>query len=154
MAEAALKIEDREPATIRRFEIADLSTHGPWLLKRFQTLFPDVTEKYIAGFLRGIIYSNEFSFLYQDNAVALAQIIASPGIKPIKIVQEHFVWIADRNDKDQAENAADFYVHFKQWGKQQGAERMFVMENSDVPKPLVEQRLGRLFDVKISHARI
>jgi hypothetical protein len=154
MAEPALKIEARELAFVRRFEIADLSKHGPWLLKRFQAIFPDMSESAIAGYLRGILYSNEHLFLYQDNAVALAQLVYTAGIKPTKVVQERFVWVADRNDKDQVESAADFYLHFQMWGRRQGSDRMFVLENSDVPKALVEVHLGRLFDVKISHARI
>jgi hypothetical protein len=82
MAEPALKIEARELAFVRRFELADLSKHGPWLLKRFQAIFPDMSESAIAGYLRGILYSNEHLFLYQDNAVALAQLVYTAGIKP------------------------------------------------------------------------
>lgn len=154
MSEAALKIEIREPALVRRFEVADLSRHGPWLLKRFATIFPDLGEKYIAGYLSNLIYNNENLFLYQDHAVALAQIVNSPGIKTVKVIQERFVWVEDRTDKQQLENAADFYDHMHQWAKRQDAERIIVCESSDVPKTLIEARLGRLFDTKISHARV
>ena len=78
--ELALIEEVRELAVARRFEIADLSTHGPWLLKRFATGFPDFSEKQVAGYLSGLVYDNEHLFSYQDNAVALAQLIHSPGI--------------------------------------------------------------------------
>ena len=146
--------EVRQPALIRRFEPADLSKHGPWLLKRFAMVFPDLTEKCVAGYLSGLIFDNEHAFFYQDHAVALAQMVHSPGIKTVKVVQERFVWVEDVKNKDQLENAADFYVHIKVWGIRQGAERIIVCENSDVPKPLIEQRLGRLFDTKITHARV
>ena len=155
MAEAALKIEEvHEPAFVRRFELADLSEHGPWLMKRFTVIFPELTEQWIAGYLRGVLYSNEHMFLYQDHAVALAQLVHSPGIKTVKIVQERFVFVENKDDKEQLECAADFYSHMKAWAKRQDAERIIVCENTDVPKTLIEQRLGRLFDTKISHARV
>lgn len=156
MTEAALK-EDPEvhvPAPVRRFEMADLSQHGPWLLKRLLAKFPDVNERYVAGYLSNLVYNNEHLFLYQPHAVALAQIVTSPGIKPIKIIQERFVWVEDPKDKEQLENAADFYSEMRVWGKRQGAERIFACEDTDVPKPLIIARLGRLFDVTVSHARI
>ena len=74
MSEAAVKIEIHEPAFIRRFELADLSKHGPWLMKRFLAKFPEMGEKQIAGYLNGMITNNEHIFLYQDHAVALAQV--------------------------------------------------------------------------------
>ena len=146
--------EVHQPALVRRFEPADLSKHGPWLLKRFAMVFPDLPEKYVAGYLSGLIFDNEHAFFYQDHAVALAQMVHSPGIKTVKVVQERFVWVEDVKNKDQLENAAGFYAHIKLWGVRQGAERIIVCENSDVPKPLIEQWLGRLFDTKITHARV
>ena len=155
MAEAALKIEEvHEPAFVRRFELADLSRHGPWLMKRFAAKLPDVQEQRIAGYLRGLVFDNEHMFLYQDHAVALAQMIHSPGIKTVKIVQERFVWVEDREDKQQLEFAADFYTHMKAWAKRMDAERIYVCEDTDVPKSLIEARVGRVFDAKISHVRV
>lgn len=154
MAEAALKIEIREPAAVRRFELADLSRHGPWLLKRFAAKFPELTEQQIGGYLRGIMAANGTQFLYQDHAVAVAEVVFTSGIKRSMIVQERFVWVEDRTDKEQLENAADFYCQMQVWAKGLSAERIIVCEDSDVPKTLIEARLGRLFDTKISHARI
>lgn len=144
----------REPATVRRFESPDLSRHGAWLMKRFQLKFPNFTEQAIGGYLSGLIYNNEHMFLYQPHAVALAQLVHSPGIRPVKLVQERFVWVEDRSDKSQLEDAADFYLHMRQWGKRQEAERIIVCEETDVPKTLIEVRLGRIFDTKVSHARV
>jgi hypothetical protein len=154
MNDAVLKEEVHVPAPVRRFEMPDLSQHGPWLMRRFQTKFPDVPDSHIAGYLSGLVYNNEHMFLYQPHAVALAQLVLSPGIKPVKIMQERFVWVEDRNDKEQLENAADFYSEMKLWGKRQNAERIFACEDTDVPKPLIVARLGRLFDATVSHARI
>jgi hypothetical protein len=154
MTEAAVKIEIREPAFIRRFEVADLSQHGPWLLKRFAAKFPDLHEQQIGGYLRGLTTANASMFLYQENAVALAEVMFTAGIKRSMVVQERFVWVEDRADKDQLECAADFYDSMKVWAKGLSAERIIVCEDTDVPKTLIEARLGRLFDTKISHARV
>jgi hypothetical protein len=154
MSETAVKVEIHEPAFVRRFEMADLSKHGPWLMKRLALKFPNFTEQAIGSYLRNLVYNNEHMFLYQDHAVALAQLTLSPGIRPSKQVQERFVWIEDRNDKAQQENAADFYDHMHQWGRRQDVERIIVCEDTDVPKVLIEARLGRLFDTKITHARM
>lgn len=154
MGEAAVKIEIREPAFVRRFELADLSRHGPWLMKRFATKFPDLVEQQIGGYLRGLLTANGCQFLYQDHAVALAEVTFSAGIKRTMLVQERFVWVEDAHDKDQLEAAADFYDHMKNWARSLGAERIIVCEDTDVPKTMIEARLGRVFDTKISHARV
>lgn len=154
MAEAALKEVIHQPVPVRRFEIADLSKHGPWLIKRFMLKFPNFTDRAIGGYLTPLVYDNAHLFLYQPHAVALAQLVHTPGIRPVKIVQERFVWVEDRNDKEQLEHAADFYGQMQQWAKGQDAERIVVCEDTDVPKPLIEARLGRVFDTKISYVRM
>jgi hypothetical protein len=155
MAEAAEKIEPvREMAPVRRFELADLSKHGPWLMKRFAAEFPEVHERVIAGYLRGLIEQAEYMFLYQDHAVALAQLVCLPGFKIKWIVQERFVWVEDKTDKDQLESAADFYEHMKQFARRRDADTMFVCEKTDVPKDMIQARLGRLFETRTTFARI
>lgn len=154
MVEAVLSIEERPIAQMRRFEIADLTTHGPWLMKRLSAALPDMSEQQIAGYLRGLIYSNEHLFWYQPDAVALAEFVHAPGLYLTRVVQERFVWCKNKDSKEQLENAADFYIHMRQWAKSKEAVRIIVCENSDVPKSMIEARLGRLFDTKIMHARI
>lgn len=150
----AVLAERPAPAIVRRFSTADLSQHGGWILRRLQLQFPDVAERFIAGWLSGLIDNNENLFLYQPHAVGLAQIVSMPGLRPGKMVQERFVWVEDKANKDQVELAADFYDSFLQWGKSQAAERMIVCENTDVPKTMIEARLGRLFNTTIVHARL
>lgn len=153
MTEAAV-LEKHVSVTPRRFSTADLSQHGGWILKRLAPLFSDVSEQYIGGWMRGLIADNEHLFLYQPHAVGLAQLVHLPGIRPAKMVQERFVWVEDKADKEQVECAADFYDAFAEWGRGLGAERIVACENTDVPKTKIEERLGRLFDTKISHARL
>lgn len=142
------------PVIVRRFSTADLSQHGGWVLKRLQLLFPDCSEQWIGGWMRGLIANNEHLFLYQPHAVALFQVVNLPGLRPGKMIQERFVWVEDKTDKEQAELAADFYDSATSWGNGLRAERMIVCENTDVPKSKIEERLGRLFDTKITHARL
>lgn len=153
-ATAEVIVSAHVPADIRRFGVADLSTHGGWVLKRLMLLFPDMAERFIGGWLNGLIGDNEHLFLYQKHAVALAQVVSVPGLKPGKMIQERFVWVEDKSDKEQLELAADFYDHFVEWGRGMRAERIICCENTDVPKSLIEARIGRLFDTKISHARL
>jgi len=154
MSDAAAVIEVREPAFSRRFELADLSEHGPWIMARFKAKFPEYNDREIAGYLSRLVYDNEHMFLYQPNAVALAQIVHAPHIRMTKLVQERFVWVKDRANKNHLEAAADIYLKFHSWAKGQEAKRLIVCEDSDVPKTLIEARLGRLLDSKITHARI
>lgn len=156
MTEAVLAVEQpvHVPVIVRRFQTSDLSSHGGWILKRLQPLFPDMPEKWIGGWMRGLIANNEHSFLYQPHAVALFQVVNVPGLKPGKMIQERFVWAEDKTDKEQTELAADFYDSALAWGQGLRAERIIVCENSDVPKSMIEQKLGRLFDTKVTHARL
>lgn len=153
MGEPAV-IDVRIPYPVRRFEIADLSEHGPWIMARFKSKFPEYSDREVAGYLSRLVYDNEHMFLYQPDAVGLAQIVHAPAIRMVKLVQERFVWIKDRTNKDQQEAAADIYLKFHSWAKGQEAKRLIVCEDSDVPKNLIEARLGRLLDSKITHARV
>jgi hypothetical protein len=144
----------RERAAIRRFSTADLSSHGTWIMKRLMQMFPDADEHWLGGWLKGTIYDNGHLFLYQDNAVCLAQVTVLPSIKPTKVVQERFVWVADRNNKDQIDAAADFYEDMALWAINQRIDRLFVCENSDVPKEEIQKRVGRVYETKISHVRL
>ena len=145
-------IPDERPE-IRRFMTADLSRHGAWFVPRMMKTY-DLTEQVAVSWIKSFVSANEFMFLQQDNAVALAQLMPGYSLLPAQIVQERFVWVEDRNDKDQLEHAADFYLEMKLWGKRQDVERIIVCEDTDVPKAMIEARLGRIFDTKISHVRV
>ena len=154
MSETAEVLEPFEMTnTTRRFEIADLSKHGPWVLRRYAEI-TGRTEQQAAGWLRAMINSNEHMFLYQDRGVALAQVVPNFGLKRQLVIHEQFVWIEDKEDKKLQHRARDFYAHFCRWGKLQGAEMIIVMENSDVPQMLVEQETGRIFKFETRYARI
>jgi len=157
MAQSAMMLTD-EPKVlvpvvfgeIRRFQVPDIDRH-PWLIKRFVAAYPHITERMLPGWLRGIIYQNEFLFLYQDHSVALAQAVRPDPFTPDLIVRERFVWAeAPRY----VEEAAQFYGRFKLWAKQQSAGRVVVEEQTDVPHEMIQQQLGILLETKLSYARL
>lgn len=155
----AEKIEIIEPPFTRRFERPDIDKHAAWFIPRLLKTFPHLTERYVYTWLLNIMQSNEFMFLYQDHAVALAQVVAY-SMRPEAIVEEIFVWCEDPSSKQQTENAAHFYNHFYQWAKRKGLPTLTVAECSDVPPDLIRKQLGsdeqskRLFDRKVYYARV
>jgi hypothetical protein len=148
-----------EPPFTRRFERPDIDKHAAWFIPRLLKTFPHLTERYVYTWLLNIMQSNEFMFLYQEHAVALAQVVAY-SMRPEAIVEEIFVWCEDPKDKAQVEDAAYFYDHFYQWAKRKGLTTLTVAECSDVPPDLIRKQLGndeqskRLFERKVHFARV
>ena len=102
------------------------------------------------AWLKGVIYSNEYLFLYQEHGCACAQTVREETLGGVPVVRERFVFA---EDGFQAE-AASFYGEFLQWAKNQQITTMIVEEMTDVPHDLIKERLGRLFERKQIFARI
>lgn len=128
----------------RRFQIPDLNTHGAWVLPRLEQTY-NLQERVALSWLRALINDNTSLFLFQDTAVALAQIESVNTLQGTPLVRERFVWCRDKEDKDQVALAAHFYDAIAHWGKSQGAEIMVVEESSDVPHDMIKQHIGRIF---------
>lgn len=139
---------------VRKFDTADLSTHGPWLLPRIVQAYPHLTERAAASALQNILYNNEFLFLCQDGAVALAQVTAAHTFVAKPIVWERFVWCRDPDNKESVKHAALFYGHFQRWAKTQGIDVMMVEEMSDVPHDVIKEQLGRIYTRQQQFARV
>ncbi len=134
MADAAQKPHfGVELPAVRRFELADISRHAKWLLPRFVKQYPHLTERTALGFLNSVLYSPEFFFCYQPNAVGLAQVERTHSLSAQALIREKFVWVQDPKDESQIDEALAFYTEFRRWGEQQGATIMIVEESSDVP---------------------
>lgn len=147
-------LEKPRVVEIRKFQLPDLDRHGRWILPRMASAWPHLNERALVGFLRGILASNEFLFLYQPHGVALAQMIGTHTLSPKPIVQERFVWVEDRDDKEQIANAALFYDRIRDWAKSARVETVIVAELSDVPIDLIKERLGRIFNRQQQFARV
>lgn len=130
----------------RRFELADLSRHGKWIMPRMLAAFPHLNERGVAAFLQNIIYNNEYHFLYHERAVGLAQVMSEHTLSAQPVVIERFVWVEDLQDKEALAQAAEFYVSFARWARHQGADVLIVEEMTDVPHEMIKDKLGRVFE--------
>ena len=157
MMSAALAVVEPElgaPAS-RRFQIADLSEHGGWVMPRMLQAFPHMNERAIATFLRGVIYNSEYLFLYHEHGVALAKVLTSHMLTGRPVVQERFVWVRDKTQPEQVRAGAEFYVDFLRWARFQNAEVVLVEENTDIPREMINERMGkRLFKREQWFARV
>jgi len=147
-----------ERPEIRRFMTADLSRHGAWFIPRVMKMC-DLSEAGAVGWIKSFVSANEFMFLQQDNAVALAQLMPGYSLIPAQIVQERFVWVADPKNKEQVELAAHFYPEFYNWAvRLSGVKDVIVDENTDVPRALIEagiaDRKVRLLKREMSYVRV
>ena len=154
MAEPALKSVEKPVPLIRRFDTADLSQHGKWIVPRMMQAFPHLNERGVASFLQTINYNNEYLLLFAETGVALAQVMSAHTLDASPIIYERFVWVEDKEDKAQLKQAAEFYVEFQRWAKNQHIEVIIVEENTDVPHDLIKEKLGRIFNRQQQFARV
>lgn len=145
-----------EPPLMRRFELPDIDRHGVWLFERLKAIYPHLNDRSINGWLRSVLYSNEFKFLYQDNAVGLMQVVGAHTLAPVPIIEERFVFCRERENLNHIQEAAYFYADFRNWAKHHGAQVMTVGEFSDVPPDLIKERLDgvRLFNKETKFIRL
>lgn len=125
----------------RRFEVPDIDRHGAWLTVRILRAFKHLDQRSIRGFLQGMVYNNECCFLYQDNAVGLAQADRAWSLNPKTIVRERFVFCRDPDNQQHILEAAALYKDFSRWAIHIGADTMVVGERSDVPDSLMREAL-------------
>lgn len=153
MAEAALKIEPKLP-DIRRFYIADLTEHGPWIMQRLLKTYPNQNERSIIGWLNGVIDQNEYLCLVMPNAVCFAERFCLDPLSGKMLVREKFVWCQNPENALQVNDAAEFYPMMAAWAKNQGIDRVIVGERSDVPLEKIREKFSRLNDFKTWVARV
>jgi hypothetical protein len=142
------------PAEVRRFELPDIDQHGRWFLPRFLKEFPHLNERSAIGFLRGILYSNEFLFLFQEKAVALFQAVGSGGLEAEGIIWERFVWLEDPTSVEQQRAAASFYARALKWAHSAGIDVVHVECKTDVPRELIKSAAGRVFETAQAFLRV
>ena len=142
-----------EPLRIRRFEPADLA-HS-WISKRLVAAFPQFANEVVAqGWLRSLIFANEYHFLYANHAVGLFQVISGNILRPRPMVIEHFVWVESKSDPQQLADGAQFYVSAHVWATHLNAEVMIVEEMSDIPHDMIKDKIGRIFIRQQQFARL
>ena len=130
---------------IRRFEPADLAAH-PWMLKRLVAIYPQFSNaQVVQGWLRSLIYNNEYHFLHAEHAVALFQVVSGNILRPKPLIKEHFVWVENKSDPQQLADAAQFYTSAHVWATHLNADVIIVEEMSDLPHDLIKDKIGRIF---------
>lgn len=142
------------PPVCRRFQDPDIDRHGMWLVPRLLAAYPHMNQRELLGWLRGIIASNEFLFLYQDHAVALFQALRVSPLRPDVMINEWFCFVEDKQNPEHLREAADFYSDAERWGRQQEAKTIVVETLTDVPHEQIKEKLGRLFEIKTWVAKL
>lgn len=139
---------------IRRFFLPDMDRH-PWLVQRLTEQFK-ITDRQAIGWLRSLIESPEFNFMYSDNCAALFEVTRQHTLAVKPILTERFVWCKDPEDKAQQAEALLFYVDAVRWAKNKDIDVIIVEENSDVPHEIVSKipALGRVFEKKQWFAKV
>lgn len=143
---AAAKHEEKEllsyPA--RRFGIVDLGEKAVWLGDRLRLRYPHLGDnRMIVGWLRGMIDSNECLFIRNPHAVCLAQVVKET-LSPQPTVVERFVLAEDPANELHVDHAASLYDDMLLWAESVKAKEMVVEKFTDVPRPIIKERIGRL----------
>jgi len=141
-------------ADTRRFELPDLDRHATWFMPRFIAAFPHLNERQAIGFLRSVLYSSEYLFLFQEKGIALAQTLGAHALEAQTVIWERFVWVEDPQNEKQVEAASYFYERFADWAKRKTVSNIVVEQNTDVPLELIRARLKRITTVEQKVARV
>lgn len=148
MADAVLKTDEmmepetHEVMTVARFGTPDLNDKGIWMTKRLRGHWAHLQDRFIISWLGGLTSKNENYFVHTKNAVALAERITE-DMGPNPSVKIWFILAKDPKDKDHISEAADLYLAVAKWAVGQGAARVIDLDKlTDVPKPMIQQRLG------------
>lgn len=135
----------------RRLSLSDLTESSQWILDRLLKVHPHLNERSIAGYIRSLIDSNESLFLFQPNSIALAQVDRAFVIDPRPVVRIRYV-IA--RSKEHINEAAEFYLHIREWARHMNAEFVMLGDVSDVPLSVIQQKMGKTFEKNIVYARV
>jgi hypothetical protein len=128
----------------RRFDLPDIERHGRWFLPRFLERFPHLNQQQAIGFLRGVLYNNEFLFLCHEHAVALAQAVSDHTLQPETIIWERFVMVEDPEDEVHIEQGAAFYDDFRAWAHRKNVKKIVIEQCTDVSRKRIAEKLGEL----------
>jgi hypothetical protein len=142
-AVAEAKIEGQIAAP-RRFQLPDMDRQREWLMPRLQKAYVHLNDRQLIGWLRAIVYSQEFMFLFSDDCCGLFQVMSAHTLSPQPVIYERFVFIADKDSVTLQQRAGDFYHEVRRWAEHHGAGAIIVEQMTDVPHEVIRDRLGRL----------
>lgn len=142
-AEPAIDLElERRPQAPTRLQMPDLLSKA-WIFPRLMEIWPNKQRNFLQTWLGQITGLNEFHVIQTANAVAVFERFRDRH-SDFPIVREWFVLAKDKTDRSHIEEAAELYSFASKWAFGLGAREMAVGNNSDVPKSMITDRLGRL----------
>jgi len=140
-----MPLPEHQKVSLRRFDLGDLQTHGEWLVARLREVYSYLPPKEIAGWIRGILESNEHMFLRNENSVGCAQLTRTQfALKPS--VRVNFVLARDFGNGAHVAEAALFYHEFKRWADNVGAGEIVLGILNDISREDIRKIIGaRIF---------
>lgn len=156
MSKVAEKFEiEDEPERVeatpsRRLQVPDLERHGNWIMERLRRVFPYRSERELLGWLRGVIDSNDYCFLYQEHGVALATRVRNHPLEQRAHVQEIFCFCRPGHEA----SVATFYDDFKRWAQFSDVQVIVLSDLTDIPAEMIKARLGRLWPRATQFAKV
>jgi hypothetical protein len=145
--------EPERTITSRRFVLPDWTDTRNWLLPRLKVKWPHLQDNQVDGWIRSIIDSPEFMFIRTGNAVACAQMVRDT-LSPVPEAVEKFVLAKDREEAEHIRECLYLYGDLIRWAQNIGARDMTVEQFTDVPHPVIAQRLGRVFTRETVFVRV
>jgi hypothetical protein len=125
-----------EPPAFSRFYMPDMAVRGAWLVGRLRTRFSMLDEKKLAGWLHGMMDSNEALLQKTAHAVSLAQLMKEQ-LFPVTVVIERFCLAEEGHVLE----ASWHYAEMERWARGLGAKDLVVCEFTDVPRPMIQERI-------------
>ena len=134
---------------IRRFDLADLEPLGTWLYERLKERYPHLNTIMFPTWVRQWIASNEYLFIRNDSAVALAEVCRN-SMDMLPWVREIFVYAKEDADED----GVALYHAIRDWAINLDAVRIIVGEDTDISLEMIELGVGKLMSRKLSYLKL
>ncbi len=156
MTEAAVRYDvmvDPAQHIVRACDLPQLADRAGWLAPRLRSLFPGYQDSHIMGWLRTMAGTNgtsNYRLVCTDNAVALSEhrnekLVIAP------FIIDHFVVVNEGADISEGQA---LYMDMNRWGMSIGASEIHINPKSDVPRPLIEEVMGKTTERKILCAKV
>ena len=142
------------PPVFSRFSpTSDLVKNGVWISDRVREVWTHLNERTVLGWLRSSAESNENFFVKTSHAVSLFRAVHN-ALNPNPSVEEIFVFVDDRKNKQSIQEGAAHYAEARRWGRNMQATSMIVGNHSDVPMPMIRSVLGTIETSQVNVARL
>ena len=139
---------------IRRLQESDLALHSSWLFPRLTKLYPHMNDRALLTWFKGIMFSNDFMPLASDTGVALGYISRPDVLAQKPIVQVGFVWVKNRAEAAQAQEAIGFYQQYINWANSNFIDVIYLADHSDVPLDVVKETFKRVLVKETKYLRV